>query len=375
MASASLLFTVNDPAFFLSHRLPVARAAQEAGYEVSVAAPEEGLRDVEVQGFETHEIDLTRRSLDPVQEAKTRRDLERLYRQEKPDLVHHVTIKPVIHGTFAAKKARVPAVVNAVTGLGWAFIDQGLKARLTRPAIMRGYRHAFQHPNQVALFQNPDDRAFFTDRRLVDNATTEVILGSGIDPDQWPATPLPDTDEPLVVLPGRLLWDKGIGAFVVAAKRLKEQGIKARFALVGPEDPGNRAAVPRQTLDTWRDDGTVEIWGRRDDMQNVYAQAHIVCLPSRREGVPRALLEAMSMQRAIVTTDAPGCREAVRHEENGFLVPVDDAEALAVALRRLLEDPRLMTQYGTEGRRRALDRFTERHVADQTLALYRRLLH
>lgn len=369
-----LLFVVNDPSFFLSHRLPVARAAQEAGLEVAVAAPEEGLEHIERAGFTTHPIELTRRSLDPWQEAKTRRSLERLYNQERPDLVHHVTIKPVVHGGHAARKAGVPAVVNAVTGLGWVFLGKGPKAAIARAVAARGYRHAFQHDNHRTIFQNGDDRSLFIKKRLTSQENSLVVLGSGIDPEEWPLLERPDQHPPLVVFPGRLLWDKGVGQFVQAAKKLQQDGVEARFALVGPSDPGNRSAVPEHTLKEWQDEATIELWGHRSDMHDVYHQAAIVCLPSRREGVPRALLEAAASGRPIVTTDAPGCREVVEQDRNGFRVPIDDAAALATRLKTLIEDPQLRQRMGLEGRKKVHEGFTESQVVEATLGVYRTVL-
>lgn len=367
-----LLFVGNDGRTFVSHRIPVARAAQRAGYEVHVAVPagpsDELLR---AEGFFVHSLPLGRKSLNPFREVRTLLALRRLYRRIRPDIVHHLTVKPIVYGGMAARLAQVPSVVHAVTGLGFVYSSSKPLARFLRPVVSLGFRVAFGHPNVRTIFQNPDDRQRLLDEGLDGNGI--VILGSGVDPDAYPELPEP-SGTPLVVLPARMLWGKGVAAFVEAARSLHAKGLLARFALVGDTDPGNPDAVPSVTLEQWQREGIVEWWGWRADMVDVFAQAHVVCLPtSYGEGVPRVLIEAASCGRAIVTTDTPGCREIVREGKNGRLVPVEDVNALAAAVEEMIRDPLLRQEFGVEGRRLVLAEFTIERVVSETLAVYRGL--
>jgi len=372
--SARLLFVVNDAGFFLSHRLPVAVGARAAGLDVHVAAPPaEPVERVRAEGFEVHTFPLSRRGMSPLPELASVAALTRLYRRISPDVVHHVTIKPVLYGSVAAQLAGVPAVVNAVTGLGWVFITQGWRAAALRAVVRTAYRVALGHGRSRVVFQNPDDRDLFVQSGLVSESRTVLIRGSGVDMEAFKPLPEPD-GAPLIVLAGRLLWDKGVGELVTAARTLKAAGTAARFALVGDADPGNPAGISEAQLETWRRESVVELWGRRTDMAAVLASAHIACLPSYREGVPKFLIEAAASGRAIVATDVPGCREIVRPGENGLLVPARDAGSLTEALRALIHDPARRARMGAAGRALAVRDFSVEGVVSQTLDVYEDLL-
>ncbi len=369
-----LLFTVNDAGFFLSHRLPIAQAAAAAGYDVQIAtAPGEAAAQIRARGFAHHPVPLSRRGLNPLAELRTIWALARLYRRLRPDLIHLVTIKPVLLGGIAARLAGAPAVVSAVSGLGYVFISRGTLAAPLRAAVATGYRFAMRRRGVRVIFQNPDDRNEFLNRALVEAKDIVTIKGSGVDTNRFAPS-----DEPpgptLVVLPARMLYDKGVGEFVAAARQLRQAGVEARFALVGDSDVGNPTAIPLADLQAWQDEGAVEWWGFRDDMPEVLAQAHIVCLPSYREGLPKSLIEAAACARPIVTCDVPGCREIGRDGENALLVPARDAEALVTALRRLIDDPGLRRRLGARGREIAEAEFSLERVVGQTLAVYATLL-
>ena len=369
-----ILFVVNDAPFFLSHRLPLALAALESGYEVHVATPDSPLAGViQRHGLRFHAIPLHRSSTRVWKELRSFQALESLYRRLQPDLVHHVTIKPVLYGGVAARLAKVPAVVYAVPGLGHVFVQTGLRAKLLRSVVKRVYRFVFAHPHAKVIFQNPDDQALLERAQLVSAADSVLIRGSGVDMNVFTPAPEPP-GVPVVVLAARMLWSKGVGEFVDAARQLREQKIEARLVLAGDSDPGNPSAVPVWQLEQWHDSGVVEWWGACDDMARVLAEAHIVCLPSYREGLPKVLIEAAASGRPIVTTDVPGCREVVRHEENGLLVPVRNAAALAAALRRLILSPALRQFLGQRGREIAVAEFGLEKVIQQTLAIYKELL-
>lgn len=366
-----LLYLMNEALFFTTHRMPVAVAAARLGYEVHVAAPFEAgpVAAIEAQGFAYHDIPLRRGGLNPLAEARLVWHLFRLVRRLEPALVHHVAMKPVAYGGLVSRLLRVPATIHAVTGLGYLFTREDLKARLIRGFILWLYRFALGHPNARAIFQNPDDLELFTARGLVDARIVVTIKGCGCDVEVF--RPKPPPDGPVTVMfPARILGDKGIHEFIAAVRILKAEGTAARFVLVGRRDPLNPTDVPEATIRGWEREGLVEWWGFRTDMPDVLASAHVICMPSYREGLPRGLIEAASCGLPIVTADVPGCREVVRHDDNGLLVPVRDGRATAEALRRLIADPALRQRMGRRGRERAVAEFSEAQFVADTLAAY-----
>jgi glycosyltransferase involved in cell wall biosynthesis len=371
---AKMLFVDNDVNSFYSYRVGVACAARDAGFEVHVAAPHgKAVEILERKGFVFHAISMTRSGTRPWKEVGTIFELIRLFRQIQPDLVHLVRLKPVLYGGLAAHGARVPAVVNLLTGLGYVFTAETRKAAMLRKIVSLSCKVAFRHKNQRVIFQNPDDRAVFVDNHILSMQQTVLIKGSGVDVEVYRPMPEPE-GVPVVLLASRMLRDKGVTEFVEAARALKSAGVAARFVLVGDTDPGNPTAISDEQLREWHASGVVEWWGHQTEMQGVLSQAHIVCLPSFREGVPKVLIEAAACGRPIVTTDAPGCREIVRHSENGLLVPVRNSQALAEALRTLIEDPALRMRMGNRGREIVVQEFSLERVVDETLRVYRELL-
>lgn len=371
---ARILYVVNDAGFFLSHRLPLALAAQAKGYSVNVATPESAeVNEIKEAGFRFHPVPFTRYGMHPLRELAVMRSLFRLYRSVRPHLIHHVTIKPVLYGGLVARLTRIPAVVNAVTGLGYVFISSGFKSSFLRLAVRWAYRFGLRHANSRVIFQNPDDETLFVKNDLIEAKSAVIIKGSGVDMNRF--RPVPESAGiPVVLFASRMLRDKGVYEFVDAAKGLIKAGTNARFVLVGDVDPGNPVSVSAETLEAWQAEGTVEWWGKRDDMPEVLAQAHIVCLPSYREGLPKILIEAAASGRAIVATDVPGCREIVRCRENGLLVPPRDVEALAAALKTLIMDPALRRRLGERGREIAKMEFSVDKIVRETLGVYRELL-
>lgn len=372
-APPRLLFLVTEDWYFCSHRLPLACAARDAGFDVAVATrvTAHGER-IRAAGLRLIPLMLRRSGRNPWRELMAIAEITRLYRAEKPDIVHHVALKPVLYGSLAARIAAIPSVVNALAGMGYVFTSGKLSARLLRPLVTLAFRLLLKRGR--IILQNPDDRAALLKAGVASPEQITLIRGSGVDTAHFVPVPEPDTAVPLVVLPARMLWDKGVGEFVAAAHMLREEGLAARFLLAGERDPDNPAAIPAAQLETWRAGGIVEWHGRQEDMAQLLAQCHIVCLPSYREGLPKALLEAAASGRAIVATDVPGCREAVRHGVNGLLVPARDAAALAGALRRLLTDPALRREFGQHGREMAEKEFSVKKITAETLALYREIL-
>ena len=372
---ARLVYVVNRAEFFLSHRAPLALAARAAGFDVHVATPPSPLHGrIEALGLAWHPVPLEGRSLNPADDIRLTAALTGLYRRLRPDVVHHVAVKAVSYGGLAARLARVPAVVHALTGLGYLFVATGPKAAAARRVAVELFRRAYRHPNAAALFQNPDDAGEFLRRRLVRPDQVTLIRGSGVDVEAFTPAETPPPGPPVVVLPSRLLADKGVREFVAAARLLKGRGVAARFVLAGDVDPLNPNSCTAAEVAAWVDEGAVEHLGHRTDMPDVLRAAHVACLPSYREGTPKALLEGAAAGLPLVTTDAPGCREVVRDGENGLLVPVREAGPLADALGRLLADADLRARMGAASRRRAEAEFRVEHVVTETLGLYTRLL-
>lgn len=370
---AKLLFLVTEDWYFCSHRLPLARAAQAAGYEV-VVATRVGRHGAAIaaEGFKLIPIGLRRSSHNPFREVQAITEILAIYRRERPDIVHHVALKPVLYGTLAARMARVPAVVNALAGMGFVFSSATLKARLLRPLVVGALRWLLGARNSLLILQNPDDCKMLVDSGVVEVRRMRLIRGSGVDLGSF--LPTHETGgTPLVMLPSRMLWDKGVMEFVAAARLLRERGAMARFILVGDSDSENSAAIPDSQLEVWHQSGVIEWWGRCENMPEVLAQAHIVCLPSYREGLPKVLLEAAACGRPLVATDVPGCREIVIDGSNGLLVPPRDAGALAAAIGRLLDAPELRAKMGKRGRVLVETGFSVDQVVRQTLAVYREL--
>jgi glycosyltransferase involved in cell wall biosynthesis len=374
MKQQLLLLVVNDAGFFLSHRMPLALAAREQGYQVAVATPlGDGVEQIKAEGFLHFPVSLSRSGANPIAEIQTIWDLYKLYRTLQPALVHHVTIKPVLYGTLAARLARVPAVVNAISGLGFVFLARGWFSSFVRIAVLSSYRWLFSRERLWVIVQNKDDYHYLLSEGCLCQEKIELIRGSGVDLTQFRMTP-ESGQIPLVVLPARMLWDKGVGEFVEAAQQLHRMGVKARFVLVGGIDPSNPKSVPARKLADWARECDVEWWGNRQDMSAIYSQANIICLPSYREGLPKVLLEAAASGRAIVTTDVPGCREVVVEGENGLLVPARQSRSLAEALRQLINQPEVRHRMGRKGRLMAEAEFSVEMVVERHMSIYRRAL-
>lgn len=363
-----VLFIVNNPAFFLSHRRNVARAVAENGWSVHVATPPgDGSAEIQAEGFIWHPIPLSRSGWNPLAELRTLFALVRLLQGLRPSLIHTVTIKPVLYTGLLAPLLRTPAIVHQVSGLGTVFIGTGVKAHLRRTLVMIAYRMAFRHPRSRVILENSDDGAVLAPALRPEQPT--VIHGAGVDPGDFPPTSEPD-GVPIVMLASRMLRTKGVGEFVEAARHLDSSGTQARFVLVGSPDVGNPDSLSAAELQAWSEEGPIEWWGYRSDMSKILSQASIVCLPSYREGLPRVLLEAAAAQRAIITTDVPGCREVAADGSTSLLVPPRDATSLANAIKRLLDDPHLRHVTARAGRERFLAEFTSEKVVAETIEVY-----
>jgi len=350
--SKKILYVDNRVKYVLSHRIPWLEGARDAGLDVHVTTLTDGPSSrIEDAGFAYHDIAESGRSDNPLRELQLIVRLYRLYRELQPEIIHHITLRSILYGGVAAALLRGPTVVNGVTGLGYLFSAHDLKVRLLRAAVLWALRF-LPRRRMVYLFQNPDDQQLFQRHRIVDPASSVLIKGSGVDTDAFEAreeAPGP----PVVLFPARMLWHKGVQAFVDAARMLEKNETDIRFVMVGDTDADNPAGVSAAQLRQWEGEGILEWWGYQENMADVFAQSHIVCLPSAyREGVPKVLIEAASCGRPIVTTDMPGCREIVRDGENGILVPPRDGSAVARAVRRLVDDRELRRKMGERGRER-----------------------
>ena len=365
-----VLFLANTDWYLYNFRLDLARAVRGAGHEVVMAAPEGAFRaKIEADGFAFREVKMSRRGINPLAEYAAVRRMEALYREVQPDLVHHFTLKAVVQGSLGAQRAGVTRVVNAVAGLGYVFTDESLKARAIRMGLVRALGRSLA--GTEIILQNPDDELMLHAAGVLADGQAHLIRGSGVDVERFVPIPEPG-GAPLVVLASRMLWGKGIETFVHAAERVRKKMPTARLALVGPTDSGNPAAVPEAQLRAWAEAGDVEWWGFRDDMEDVLAQSHVVCLPSEYgEGVPRILIEGAASGRPLVATDIAGCREIVRDGKSGLLVRPGDPAALAQALLDLLRDRDLRRRLGQGARRLAEDEFSARSVIADTFGVYR----
>jgi glycosyltransferase involved in cell wall biosynthesis len=375
-----LILFANTDWYLYNFRRSLALAAQSSGYEVVLVSPPgeygERLRNLGLRWQPLPRMD--RRSLNPLRELQLLLSLVVLFRHERPALVHGFTIKCAVYGSLAAQLARVPARVNAVAGLGYVFASSDRKARWLRPLVRAMLHLALRGRRTRLILQNPDDRMMFQQSGLIELDRVDLIPGSGVDCVRF--SPCADggstsRPQPCVLLAARLLWDKGVGEYVEAARLLRSAGRNVRFLLAGAPDPGNPAAVPESTLQQWVDEGVIEWLGHVDDTSELFRSVDIVALPTYyREGLPKSLIEAAACSLPLVTTDMPGCREVVTNEVDGLLIPPHDAGALAQAIARLIDSPGLAARLGAAARLKALANFDERLVIERTLAVYRELL-
>ena len=366
-----LLFFVPDDKFFVSHFLARGRAAQAAGYEVVVLAREgEQAAAIRAEGMRFIGLPLRRDRLNPVREFfRVFLRVFQVYRRERPDVLHHIAIRPIFHGSLAARLLGLKGVINAPVGMGYVFSSDQLKARLLRPVVRTLLRLLLHPPGAHVVFENPDDLRANAKLGAVREDECVLIRGAGVDVDTYRPHP-PHGGDVVVTLAARMLRDKGVEEFAEAARILKERGVRARFLLAGGLDSTNPTSIPEARLRAWQEEGIVEWLGHCADMPAVWGAADIACLPSYREGLPKALLEALACGLPVVATDVPGCRETVEPGANGLLVPARDAAALAEARAQLLASPELRERVGRRRREKAVAEFADTVVVAATLSLY-----
>lgn len=371
----AILFA-NTDWYLHNFRAPLAHSLRQRGWEVVfVSPPGPYTAQLQTNGCRWRELPMQRRSLNPLREWALVRRLAALYREEQPDLVHHFTIKSVVYGSLAARQARVPAVVNAVTGLGHVFSNTGLRSRLLRPLVKTLLRYALSGAQSRLIVQNPDDYAAFAAPGLVPPARLRLIKSSGVNTTRFQPSARTGRERLRVLLATRLLWDKGIGEYVHAARECRRQGLTADFLLAGAPDPGNPGSVTAAQVAAWQAEGVLTALGHVDDMAQLLTTVDLMVLPSYYgEGVPRSLIEAAAAGLPIITTDQPGCREAVTHAVNGLQVPPRDAAAFTRAVIDLLSDSARRQAFAAASRAKALAEFDEQHVLRDTYTVYQELL-
>lgn len=366
-----MLFLYADDAYFWRNRLGLAREVRNLGIEVVLMTPVSNFRfEIEREGIHVIPWNLSRRSINPLRELRSFLQVLRVYRHERPDFVQHETLKAIAHGGIVARLLDHIPSVNVICGLGSIFTRSTVLMRLLRAIMLRTFPFVFGNRSCRVVCMNDGNRELLVRNAVVRPEQVSVIPGVGVCTEKFSEQPEP-TGVPIVLLPSRMLWEKGVAEFAAAAKELREQGISARFVLAGPLDLDNPGFVSEAQLREWERTGSVEWWGHCNDMPSVYAKSAIVCLPSSYgEGLPNVLTEAGACGRAVIASDVPGCREVVRHEANGLLVPPRDPAALGAAIRKLLDDSALRRRFGSTGRQRAVREFSSATIIASTLDLY-----
>jgi len=372
-----LLYVITEDWFFYSHFMPMARAAMAEGYHVAVAARFAKHREIlQEAGITTLDLSLERGRTNPLGAITIVFQIYRFYRQMRPDILHHISLKPVVLGTFGAKLARVPVIINAVTGFGYLFISDDPRMSSLRRIVSRTLRRTLGAPMSFCLLENHDDRALLIERGIVDPERITIVGGAGVDPSLFPPQPMPEDSGIIrVAVVARMLWSKGIDLAVEAVRLLREEGLSIELSLIGEPDPLNPAAITIEQLNRWQEQEGVRWLGRRDNISAVWREHDIALLASRGgEGLPRSLIEAAASARPIVTTAVPGCREIVIEGETGRVVPPKDAKALADALRELATDKAKRERMAAASRLHFESRFTEAQIAATVTSLYRSAL-
>ncbi|WP_434610373.1 glycosyltransferase family 4 protein [Pseudomonas sp. D2-30] len=369
-----LLMVVNDPKYFLSHRLPIAKAAKEAGYDVHIASIKSPLskRIIEL-GFGYHHLFLTRGSVNPLREFYALVGLTILLWRLRPSVLHLVTAKPIIYGGIAARFSPVGGVVSAIAGLGSIYIGSDARSKLLTFLISAMYRFALKTKNTHVIFQNSCDRELIIKATGISPQATVLINGSGVLLESYPITAEPP-GKVTVTFAGRFIKDKGIYEFVEAARFLKIKLPDVIFQLVGDIDEGNPSSLTRAEVSEISDEGSVRVLGYRSDMADIFSLSHIIVLPSYREGLPKVLIEAAACARAVITTDVPGCRDAIISGQTGLLVPVKNSYALASAIEKLVLDEELRLSMGRTGRRLAECEFAIEKVVGMHMDIYKKIV-
>jgi len=376
----TIVLFANTTWYLYNFRLQLAKDLRDRGYSVVLASPyDEYVEKVEAEGFQWERFEISRRGMNPWKELNSIRHIFSEYRRIKPNLVCQFTLKSVIYGSIAARLSGVPAVLNAVTGLGYLYSNYSVSAWFQRVVMLGMSHYALRHPNSLTLFQNEEDQQEFINRGVIDKSNTDVIPGSGVDPKLYKIVPEQEEFTEMkvtrVLMVSRMLWDKGVGEIIEAAKILREEGAPIRIILAGAVDEGNPRSVPAAELQAWEEEGLIEWLGFVDNIPDLLQQSDLVILPSKyREGVPRSLIEAAAAGKPIITTNVPGCTDIVQDGYNGVIIQPGDAKALAEAIRELAADRMLQVQMGAAGQEVVRSTFSVESVNKRIIAIMEKLL-
>lgn len=367
-----ILFLVNNLNFFHSHRMPIAEAAKNQSIEVIIGYGELGGADLNIfkqKGLRLKFIPIQRGGINIFKDLLTFFYIWKFFREEKPEIIHLISIKPYLYGGIIARILNIPSLVSAVSGLGALFIENNFKNYFLKFLLYPIYFFAFNHSNQAIIFQNLDDVKTLQRWGVLKPKKVKLIKGSGVNLENFKNFKY-RSKIPVVCFAARLLIDKGINEFISAAKMIKDKGVKVRFIVAGSLDLKNPRSLTKKDLHKIKSENVVEYLGFQDDIAKLYEMSHIVCLPSYREGLPKSLIEAAAAARAIVTTNVPGCRDAIIPNKTGLLVPVKDINALADAILILINDINKCENMGIQGRYLAEKEFSINNVVKEHLDIY-----
>lgn len=382
MVRHKVFLVANTSWYLYNFRLPLIRRLKTLGYNVELVAPyDKHTSLLQAEGYKIHCWNVRRSSVNPLSELQALFNLIRIYRSEQPALVHHFTIKACLYGTIAAKASRVYCVINAVTGLGHLFLARRKRSRLLRYFIKPVYQGTFNARRSTVVFQNAADQEKLIRLGITDSQRAQLIRGSGVDityfnPATVPTASTPGSyHDPLRVLfPSRLIREKGTDELLTACRSLWADGVRLHLYVAGSIDTGNRSSLSESELTLLQCNPSIHLLGHVSDMRNLYSTSDLVVLPSWREGLSRSLIEAASMQRPIITTDVPGCRDVVDHGISGLLVPPRDPRSLELSIRLLLQHPSIAHAFGRQARKKVVNEFQVSLVNDRTVATYQKLL-
>ncbi|MDC5850445.1 glycosyltransferase family 4 protein [Vibrio europaeus] len=371
----TLLFLVTEDWYFISHRLPIAIAAKQQGYNVVVVCREtSGRKTIEDAGLTFLPLTrMVRSSINPFSELTALLEIISIYREVKPDIAHQVALKPVIYGGIAGALSTRPSIVNALGGLGFVFSSQKTLARMLKPVLSTLFKFALRGKSKKLILQNDFDRSVMLDNGILKDSNIVMIKGAGANLNEYSVKPLPE-GSPIVLLAARLLADKGVKEFVDAGRVLSKRGKDCRFVLAGQPDLENPTSIKQEEIDSWVQEGVIEYWGHQNDMPKALAASSIFVLPSLYgEGLPKVLIEAAACGRAIVTTDHPGCRDAIVNDETGILIEGRNVDSLVRAVEHLIDNKQLCESMGLKGRKYAEENFAIEQVIEVHLSLYQQL--
>lgn len=367
------LYVVNSSSFFCSHFITLAKSVFERGNSVYVIAGDEDKKSVIEQcGFVFKTISLSRSGMNPIAEVYSIMQLRHQINLVRPDVLHLFTIKPIIYAGLALKLSffkKQPIVCYSITGLGSSYLSNSLFGRTVWHMIKSLYRVSFSVPGSIVILENKDDKLFFVEQGIVKDANTFLVDGAGIDTSKYVPS-LNKNTTVTVVLVARLLKDKGIAEYIEAGRILKECNVDVCLQLVGSIDDGNISSMSQEDVDFAHQSGFVEYLGHRTDIQNIYASAHVACLPSYREGLPKSLIEAASCGLPLITTDVPGCRQMISND-NGILIEAKSATSIANAVITLVNNPELRKAMGLRSRSMALEKLDFKHIINSYFKIYK----